>query len=1106
MNNINNFKRILSGFLIVAMTNFILGCSTLINTSITERDTNKLTQRQSIDITYLKPGKIVTSFKGETYTTIERIEDRKYLDKTPNSDYLITSAVAGLIGYYGLSKGDQKAPEGSDENKLNALGGLAVLVAVISFILSFTKANESYSYDNKVVGASEKLISTKPERNYPIEFLISTKSNSKLGEREILYPDYDGKCEFTLPLADIVENLKPGENIIVKASSTGDRDVSRKLEINYYDLKKAYENITPPDLSIIADFDDGDGYFPDKVLDATEESKLRITVENKGKGIGFDVKLNVQTNEPLVTIAGFNNYLGDMRPNEKKTIEIPLRGDEKLPTRTTSFEISAEEKNKFDAQRRKIEVKTAQLEKPLLTITNVELDDGPIGLAQGNGNGIAENGETIELVTSVKNEGVGKAINANLELVDISYGIEKVQTSERLGDIAVGKTVRGKIVVSVPRTYLSNQMRYNLRVSEVRNVGTGEKSASLEVRKQEAMLAFDFISPSKPLTNNAFTSIQIIPQNKGKLTAKNVALQVTSSNPRVIVSNGSIAIGDINAGEKAGSQSVGISLTRTFAESSIPIVIELTQSDFPPYKETKILPVTILKPNIKINAEVNRKIKQGEQGTLEISVSNKGTLAVEDVVVTIQNESIKFTDAKTKRIGKLSDSTTSEMWRIPFMLPRSVVPGPLLIIIEATQKDFPSTSLTLNYQAVEEAAFVTKIEGKKKADTPYVSSSVAEKPIISSSFYNNQTIISLPIDFRATVTAERGLLGVTAKVNGILFYDSRTDQTAPNQLQESKGKLLVFENRIAGLKNGENKITIIAYDKENEYTEKSITLMYAPEKQITSTNLDLDQSIDVENIDRIRQGKKNPNGIALVIGIEKYQSLPATLYGDRDARTMKAYLVKTFGFSEENITLLTNENATQSNIKKELRKLSNNVKADVTDVFLFYSGHGIPSKESKAKPYLAPVESEAAYIDETGILIDEIFDKFRGLKARRFTSIIDACFSGLKGGKKDPLLAAKAAYIVIESKGYLIDNGAIFYSSSGDQISTWIESKKHSVLSYYFFKGLQGEADADKNNEITFEEMEKYLREKVPSTARLQNIEQTPELISKNKTRVFVKF
>ena len=56
------------------------------------------------------------------------------------------------------------------------------------------------------------------------------------------------------------------------------------------------------------------------------------------------------------------------------------------------------------------------------------------------------------------------------------------------------------------------------------------------------------------------------------------------------------------------------------------------------------------------------------------------------------------------------------------------------------------------------------------------------------------------------------------------------------------------------------------------------------------------------------------NDMAVVIGVERYQDLPASDYSSSDAKLMKEYLVS-LGVKERNIELLLNERATQSSIE-----------------------------------------------------------------------------------------------------------------------------------------------------------------------------------------------
>src|SRR5262245_22864504 len=62
--------------------------------------------------------------------------------------------------------------------------------------------------------------------------------------------------------------------------------------------------------------------------------------------------------------------------------------------------------------------------------------------------------------------------------------------------------------------------------------------------------------------------------------------------------------------------------------------------------------------------------------------------------------------------------------------------------------------------------------------------------------------------------------------------------------------------------------------------------------------------------------------LALVIGVSKYQNLPAGMqlnYADQDAQSLTDFLVgPQGGFSRENVVLLTNEAATRANILEQL--------------------------------------------------------------------------------------------------------------------------------------------------------------------------------------------
>jgi regulator of sigma D len=82
----------------------------------------------------------------------------------------------------------------------------------------------------------------------------------------------------------------------------------------------------------------------------------------------------------------------------------------------------------------------------------------------------------------------------------------------------------------------------------------------------------------------------------------------------------------------------------------------------------------------------------------------------------------------------------------------------------------------------------------------------------------------------------------------------------------------------------------------------------------------------------------------------------------------------------------------------------------------------------------------------------------------------------------------------------------IFSGAGKDQVSHWYPAKRHSLFTYFFMKGLKGDADKNKNKSITVSELKNYLHENVPYRARrLSGREQTPVVVG-DESREVVRF
>ena len=261
-------------------------------------------------------------------------------------------------------------------------------------------------------------------------------------------------------------------------------------------------------------------------------------------------------------------------------------------------------------------------------------------------------------------------------------------------------------------------------------------------------------------------------------------------------------------------------------------------------------------------------------------------------------------------------------------------------------------------------------------------------------------------------------------------------------------------------------------------------------------------SIDVDTF--IPDGRINrANAIAVVIGNKDYSraNLPSVEYALRDAQVMTEYLVKALGFSQKNIIYL--ENATTARFNEVFGsrdnfagRLYSFVTPDVSDVYIYYSGHGAPDLKSKGA-YFVPVDADPNYLALSGYAIDIFYKNLSHLPARSITVVLDTCFSGNSaGGALFKNVNPTAAPVARTAP--LLEHVTIFASAGEGQVSSWFYEQRHSLYTYFFLKGLSGVADANQDGLISASELHSYLLSTVPVYARkLSGQEQVPVLIQK---------
>ncbi len=244
-----------------------------------------------------------------------------------------------------------------------------------------------------------------------------------------------------------------------------------------------------------------------------------------------------------------------------------------------------------------------------------------------------------------------------------------------------------------------------------------------------------------------------------------------------------------------------------------------------------------------------------------------------------------------------------------------------------------------------------------------------------------------------------------------------------------------------------------------------------------------------------RRAKARPNAYAVVVGIEQYQQkLPKADFAAHDAEIMGQYLTKTLGYAEENVVVLLNDRATKTGVEKYIEHwLPDRVEKDAS-VFIYYSGHGAPNPKT-SDAYLMPYDGDPAFVDATGYPLKRLYERLGKLPAKNIVVMLDSCFSGA-GGRSVIAEGARPMMLSIENPILAGNKTVVLAASSGTQISSTFKEQGHGLLTYYFLKGLRGEADANKDGSVDLAEVFAYLKPQVERTARRDyHNEQTPQLL-----------
>lgn len=240
-------------------------------------------------------------------------------------------------------------------------------------------------------------------------------------------------------------------------------------------------------------------------------------------------------------------------------------------------------------------------------------------------------------------------------------------------------------------------------------------------------------------------------------------------------------------------------------------------------------------------------------------------------------------------------------------------------------------------------------------------------------------------------------------------------------------------------------------------------------------------------------GKRYKDRLMLVIGIDSYENFPRASYAEDDARTFSDFAINVLGVNSNRTKVALGRDARRVEL---LKAINNWAAAEIikgkTDVYLYFSGHGLASSDGK-KLYLLPYDADGELLTETGLEIGKITNSLKSSGARSVVMFLDTCYSG-QGRQGETLLANARPIRLITKESRLPQRVSIFSAAANDQIASSAPSIGHGLFSYHLMKGLEGAADLNNDKKLSLEELLEYVKGPVSRGATRQGRSQDPQL------------
>ncbi len=235
-------------------------------------------------------------------------------------------------------------------------------------------------------------------------------------------------------------------------------------------------------------------------------------------------------------------------------------------------------------------------------------------------------------------------------------------------------------------------------------------------------------------------------------------------------------------------------------------------------------------------------------------------------------------------------------------------------------------------------------------------------------------------------------------------------------------------------------------------------------------------SVDVDQIPGKVPGFVRKNMYAVVVGIGTYRGdrSPSLAYAKRDAEVVAQYLQSVAGIPEQNVRVLTDEYAVLSDLREAFERwLPKQVRKDSL-VLVYVVGNALARKKT-GEVYLLPYEGRS--LSRYRVYpVAHLLNTLEKLPTKASLLFLDLSFAD-DAGAPPPRLLWRDKHARRKTNAVLVASSGVAHQSLR------FHRGQHGLFTYYFLKGLQGEADANGSGSISLAELFRYLVVRLPQAS-----------------------